>query len=138
MERLNKIAANPFLDWSYPNINANMSSYPVHNPPMVSIPKDPMMQADLAEVRNRRKRPITPNEPPAGVSEPKQPAIQSIPRDTRPEHMPLEEFYYATMQPDKQMNGKENKIAFTFKVSVDFQLKFTLYTNLFLVIVNKF
>ncbi|OXU26270.1 hypothetical protein TSAR_002466 [Trichomalopsis sarcophagae] len=131
LERLTKIAANPFADWSYLQVSASSGSVPapVAHPvaPMVSIPKDPTIQSSIEgpivdlEATQRpgpkrnRKRPISAVSPETvdrtmSTPEPK------IPRDSRPEHVPLQEFYYATMQPDKSSaNGKENKITFTFK-----------------------
>ena len=145
LERLAKMAMNPFNDWSYtsmgasPSTSSTTNSIPQHNPPplapMVTIPKDPAIQSGIdgqsfEPVRARpgpkrgggignsgaRKRPYEDTMERTITPEPK------IMRDmgaNKSEQVGLHEFYYATMQPTKSPDpGKENKITFTFKVSV--------------------
>lgn len=137
-ERLTKIAANPFVDWSYQKTHTVpvKVTVPVAPPvpPMVTIPKDPVIQSSIEPPlvnvdpaqrpgpKRNRKRPFSTLSPETVEMAPE----PKLPRDTRPEHVPLQEFYYATMKPDKP-NGKENNIVFSFRVSYIFNIEGILY-----------
>jgi hypothetical protein len=135
LERLSKIAANPFVNWSYLGSNVSsttvqgIGSVPPPLAPMVTIPKEPAIQSgidvqtmDLPHSRpgpkRGRKRPYStispePSERTMTTPEPK------IPRESKPDQVLLQEFYYATMQPERPgIGGKENKIVFNFKVII--------------------
>ncbi|XP_014221728.1 uncharacterized protein LOC106648992 [Trichogramma pretiosum] len=118
LERLAKIAANPFADWSYKNLSSASSSHAFTPapPPMVKIPRDPTIQKAVQMMARQpnRKRSYSPSNASTSASEPKIPALQPIPKDTRPEHLPLQEYFYATMQPEKPLPLKD-PITFSFK-----------------------
>ncbi|XP_058800497.1 uncharacterized protein LOC131669561 isoform X2 [Phymastichus coffea] len=119
LERLNKIAANPFQDWSYWNKNTGSSS--VNNAtvaPMVSIPKDTANEVQEIRVAGQkrivsRKRPYSATISPETIERNSTPEPK-IARDIRPEQVPLQEFYYGTMAPENPVN-KDNNVTFTFK-----------------------
>ncbi|XP_011504181.1 PREDICTED: uncharacterized protein LOC105367231 isoform X2 [Ceratosolen solmsi marchali] len=131
LERLSKIAGNPFTNWSYLSSNASstaisgLNTVPPPLAPMVTIPKEPAIQSgidvqamDLPHSRpgpkRGRKRPYSTMSPEpterTATPEPK------ILRESKLDQVPLQEFYYATMQPEKpNIASKENKIVFNFK-----------------------
>ncbi|XP_014207144.1 uncharacterized protein LOC106638490 isoform X2 [Copidosoma floridanum] len=152
LERLTKISANPFADWSYKHIPSKMtlptspptagnsgSSNPVvsgpFQAPMVTIPKDPAIQSaiDLDSVsrpvtnkRANRKRPYAPASPEITVEHTVTPESRLL-SDGKTDQVSLYEFYYGTMQPEKpDKAAKENKIVFNFNC---FLCSATMHSN---------
>lgn len=90
---------------------------------MVNIPKDSAIQSGIEEIqrsnanKRQRKRPyanISPETTLERISGPD----PKIVRDSynKNEQVPLQEFYYGTLQPTRSESDKENNITFSFKV----------------------
>lgn len=129
LDRLTKIAANPFQDWSYSNLN------PPPLAPMVTIPKEPtsnsgevsqnIRQIDLTRSSNKpgpkrnRKRPSTNTaKGPSPEPEAKRatPELRFRDRENKGlDTIQLQEYYYAIMEGDKHKLLDENKISINLK-----------------------
>ncbi|XP_024946779.1 uncharacterized protein LOC107273670 isoform X2 [Cephus cinctus] len=128
LDRLSKIAANPFHDWSYSTIN------PLPLTPMVSIPKDststnkdtlPQGIRSLEVSHSKpgpkrgRKRIITTAsaspEPEAKRVATDSKGIKDRERENKNDIMQPQEFHYATMEGDKNLLLDEKKTTVSFK-----------------------
>lgn len=119
MERLAKISANPFNDWSYSNTN------PPPLAPMVSIPKEPSAtdahpkQNDKYsnQINKRNRKRAWQTRSPEPESKRRTPDFSAFDKENKiGEKVQLQEFYYATMEGNKAHSPKEHKNAFLFKV----------------------
>lgn len=130
LDRLAKVAANPFHDWSYSNINSTATSptLPKDPTPTIDVPFQNTKPTEVIMVktgaRRGRKR-IHPIPRLSPEPEGKRIAIES--RNTREkekenknekelkDQIQLQEFYYATMEGDKNQISKEYKSSLYFK-----------------------
>lgn len=126
-----KVAANPFHDWSYSNINSTATppTLPKDPTPTIDVPFQNTKPTEVIMVktgaRRGRKR-IHPIPRLSPEPEGKRIAIES--RNTREkekenknekelkDQIQLQEFYYATMEGDKNQISKEYKSSLYFKV----------------------
>lgn len=127
LERLAKIAANPFQDWSYTNTT------PPPLTPMIISKDQPQTNAEII-VQNikqtesalikpgpkRGRKRILPA-PPSPEPEAKKNAsdakiIKEKERENKTEQIQLQKCYYATMEGDQNLLLKENKSSLYFKV----------------------
>ncbi|XP_051167778.1 uncharacterized protein LOC127285685 [Leptopilina boulardi] len=117
LDRLTKISANPFNDWSYSNAN------PPPLAPMVTIPKEPNSDThskqnekytNQTNKRNRKRAWQTRS--PEPESKRRTPDFSAFDKENKiGEKVQLQEFYYATMDGNKAHSPKEHKNAFLFK-----------------------
>ncbi|XP_034950056.1 uncharacterized protein [Chelonus insularis] len=127
LDRLAKIAANPFVDWSYTKeIHVNRSSYSVSQPstkentqsipdssssvPLLTV--NEMLQMKQYPKRKRKKGnlPLTPEEPEVKRISPDLKA-----KDDKNDRVSLSEFYYATAEGNALLVAKEEKRSINFK-----------------------
>ncbi|XP_046474526.1 uncharacterized protein row isoform X2 [Neodiprion pinetum] len=127
LDRLAKIAANPFQDWSYSNLA------PPQLAPMVSIPKEPVSnnaeiiqtitQVDLTRNNNkpgpkRNRKRLIPSKGTSPEPEVKRstPELRFRDRENKGgDNIQLQEYYYATMEGDKNRLLDERKSSINMK-----------------------
>lgn len=133
LDRLAKISANPFTDWSY------STSSPPPLAPMVSIPKEPSADAHskqndkFANQTTKRRKRGWQTRSPEPESKRRTPDFSAFDKENKiGEKVQLQEFYYATMDGNKAHSPKEHKNAFLFKVrNLYIQLFFLSFLNIF-------
>ncbi|XP_033209365.1 uncharacterized protein LOC117168099 isoform X3 [Belonocnema kinseyi] len=118
LERITKISANPFHDWSYTTSN------PPPLAPMVSIPKEPSVHEvhsrqdvskNLSQVNKRNRKRVWQTRSPEPEIKRRTPDFSAFDKENKiGEKVQLQEFYYATME-GKGHSPKEHKNAFLFK-----------------------
>lgn len=133
LDRLAKVAANPFLNWSYTNPRSATPTLPNDSIPTFSNVTDvtdatqdtnsPEMVLLKPVSKRGRKRihTITSSEPEPkrNMNEPKnnkEKEKENKGEKEPKEQIQLQELYYATMEGDKELILKENKALLHFKV----------------------
>lgn len=134
IDRLNKIGANPFHNWSYSNTNSppltplmTINKEEFFSGCEVLIPSSSNMkqQETLPSVqttkpgprRGRKRNPTTPISPEPEVKKAiyDSKCIRETDKECKNDQIQLQEFYYATMEGDKTLLLKEHKSSLYFK-----------------------